>query len=92
MCNDFFKDIWAFIGTQPPIFSKKLIEDIYDLGRNSRKIKESDRYIGLCWCCRDLAKKLKSPLPENIHARLILGPTNEYTKSYAVLCEKYEIL
>ena len=78
-CDAFFRDLWAFVGSCPPVFSKKLVEDIYYLGKKADKI---GMYECLCWCCRDVAKAIKGRLPERIHNRLILGPQNEYSVQY----------
>lgn len=78
-CDALFRELWAFVGSCPPIFSKKLVEDIYHLGK---KDEADGRYECLCWCCRDVARAIKGRLPESVHNRLVLGPQNKHTVAY----------
>jgi len=82
--NDiFFRDLWAFVGSCPPVFPKRLVADIYELGKqNDIENGSVGRHYALCWCCRDVANALRSRLPDHIHNRIVLGPQNERTVEY----------
>lgn len=88
-----WRELWDFVASvKDPILSKKLVADIYHVGKNIYAghdwTRGFDTYLALCWCSCDLAIKLQQKLPDHLHARMVLGEQNEKTKKYIKWCEK----
>lgn len=86
----FWRELWDFVSSQEPIFTKTLVKDLYELGINIEKneVRGDPAYFCLCWNAFVVAKALKKQLPHNLHARMILGEQNEKTKKYVQFCSK----
>ena len=82
--KDFWEELWAYVVSTGTILPCRLVSDIYTIGRKigTPWDKESWTYEALCWCSRDVAKRLKKRLPESLHNRMVLGNQNKYTKDY----------
>lgn len=80
---EFWEELWDFASRNALSLPTNLIKDIHGTGKKIiEKTPHCDPYVGLTWCSRDVAKKLKSKLPNSLHARMVLGIQNEYTKDY----------
>lgn len=83
----FWRELWDFVSSQKPIFSRKLIGDIYQLGKNIEEgISVKDAYLCVRWCAFSVAKELKKELPAHLHARMVLGEQTPKTKQYIEMC------
>jgi len=93
----FWSELWQFVTSiQEPILPVKMVSDIYKLGKNIYNptddwVHQKDLYMALCWNCCDLARSIKQRLPDNLHARMVLGEQNEKTKKYVKWCEKNDL-
>jgi len=101
----FWSELWQFVTSiQEPILPVKMVSDIYELGKNIYNNPtndwvnkndgwdfHADLYMALCWNCCDLARSIKQRLPDNLHARMVLGEQNEKTKKYVKWCEKNDL-
>ena len=95
--KDFWQELWDYASANALELPTSLIKDIHGIGMKIHKkndlydsessswesyYSQFNPYVGLTWCCRDVAKKLKKKLPDSLHNRMVLGIQNEYTKDY----------
>ena len=81
--KEFWVEIWTYAASHTDaVLPSKLINMIYDVGRQMRKADCVDLYWQLCRCCYEVAFRLKKRLPDGLHNRMILGEQNDYTKDY----------
>lgn len=93
--KDFAEELFDYAGEQNRQGGNIEASVMYELGYCLKvaedlgeRVKENLMRLSLCRIALKVATRTKKQLPESIHARMVLGDSNESTRDYAKLLEK----
>lgn len=94
--KEFWQEIWEYLGTLPVEIASRQITNMWFADSIEQVIRDWEEkkiseygdsvrwiYEYLCMICNNIAKE---KLPDNLHARMVLGEQNRYTKEYISRC------